>query len=170
MNNNRFLQLSGFALFLGLWLFTACSDQTKQNTANSSTANEEKAKSTATTTSTKTTALPVQRIQELVGMCNKAEYTMYNVGVTFETDGPQALSFFNYISPQIANETNCKKGNHDGGVVFKDPEGDIRMSIEFNVLNNCNRAVFKVDDKKYSQAINEAGLQFFGQILNMKPQ
>ena len=95
---------------------------------------------------------------------------MYNMGMTFETQSnKEVMRFLSYIKDEAADLSKCPKNKYDGSVVFKDPEGDIKMAMEFNVLNNCNRVVYEIDGKKISNPLSEYGLQFFNQVLGNRP-
>lgn len=110
------------------------------------------------------------KVAQIMSQCDKAEYLMYDMGMTFETQSNnEVMRFLSYIKDEPANVSQCKKNKYDGSVVFKDPEGDIKMAMEFNVLNNCNRVVYEIDGKKISNPLSEYGIQFFNQVLGNRP-
>ena len=145
-------------------LLSACNQSTET----------QKEESKSNTTSTGQTASsnfesPLPKVKELLSSCVKVEYLLYDLGISFETESnEEVMRFYSYIMNQPANVTNCKQGKYDGSVVFKDTNGDIKLGMEFNILNGCNRVSFPMDGKNYELPINEAGLGFFNQILNMR--
>jgi len=112
---------------------------------------------------------PLPKVAQLIAPCNKIEYMFYDYGISFESPSQnETRRFFSYIIDKPADTGNCKKGKYDGGIVFKDPEGDIKMEMEFNILKNCNRVVFNVDGKEYAHPLNEQGVGFFQKVLDMR--
>lgn len=110
------------------------------------------------------------KAQLILSQCDKVEFMMNNVGVTFETQGnSEVMRFFSYIMNKPADQSKCKKGTYDGGAVFKNPEGDIKMTMEFNISDTCNRVVFVLDGKEYAHPLNVAGTAFFKQVLGNTP-
>jgi len=134
--------------------------------------NRDSSKTNATSTNQTGTASfdsPLPKVKQLLTSCVKVEYLLYDLGISFETESnEEVMRFFSYIMNQPANVTNCKEGKYDGSVVFKDTNGDIKLGMEFNILNGCNRVSIPMDGKKYELPLNEAGLGFFNQILNMR--
>ncbi|QQS30164.1 MAG: hypothetical protein IPM47_04225 [Sphingobacteriales bacterium] len=112
---------------------------------------------------------PLPKVQQILANCVKVEYLLYDMGISFETESnEEVMRFFSYIMDQPANVTNCKPGKYDGSVVFKDNNGDIKLGMELNILNGCNRVSVPVEGKKYEMPLNENGLGFFNQILRMR--
>ncbi|OWY25905.1 hypothetical protein C7N43_33205 [Sphingobacteriales bacterium UPWRP_1] len=112
---------------------------------------------------------PMGKVNEILSGCVKVEYLLYNMGITFESESnEEVMRFYSYILDQPANTTNCKPGKYDGSVVFKDANGDIKLGMEFNILNGCARVSIPLNGKKYEQQMNENGLSFFNQVLRMK--
>ena len=112
---------------------------------------------------------PLPKVAAILQNCEKVEYVLYNFGVTFESPGKgEVARFFNYIMDEPATQAACKPNKHDGSVVFKDAEGDIKMGMEFSFLNGCERIFFDIDGQKYGQKMNEAGIGFFKQIISMQ--
>ncbi len=113
---------------------------------------------------------PMERLAMELADCVKVEYLMYNLGMTFESPSEtEAKRYYGYLVDQPANETNCKK-DYDGSIVFKNANGDIKMGMEFNLpqLSNCNRVMFQLDGKEYRVPYNQAGIQFFDQVLKLR--
>ena len=66
------------------------------------------------------------QVAQIMSQCDKAEYLMYNMGMTFETQSnKEVMRFLSYIKDEAADLSKCPKNKYDGSVVFKDPEGDI---------------------------------------------
>lgn len=134
--------------------------------------NSEKTKNNAETASPAAGAKyesPMGKVSEILSGCVKVEYLLYNMGITFESESnEEVMRFYSYILDQPANSTNCKPGKYDGSVVFKDANGDIKLGMEFNILNGCARVSIPLNGKKYEQQMNENGLSFFNQVLRMK--
>ena len=96
---------------------------------------------------------------------------MYDLGITFETNSTEeVMRFYSYILDQPANNAACKPGKFDGSIAFKDPNGDIKLGMEFNILSGCNRVSVRIDDKTHEMPLNDAGLSFFSRILRMRPK
>ena len=133
--------------------------------------NDKKSSGAATTTQSQSGKYesPMQQVSNILSGCVKVEYLMYNMGITFESESnEEVMRFYSYILDQPANETNCKPNKHDGSVVFKDANGDIKLGMEFNILNGCAKVSIPLDGKKYEQQMNENGISFFNQVLRMK--
>ena len=114
---------------------------------------------------------PLPKAAAILQNCEKVEYVLYNFGVTFESPGKgEVARFFSYIMDEPATQAACKPNKHDGSVVFKDAEGDIKMGMEFSFLNGCERVFFEIEGQKYGQKMSEAGVGFFNQIISMQQQ
>lgn len=154
--------------FLAILLLAACnqSSETGKQTADSNNPTQQQ----ATTTNTPyESVLPL--IRQILTRCDKVEYLMYDLGITFETNSTEeVMRFYSYILDQPANTANCKPGKFDGSIAFKDPNGDIKLGMEFNILSGCNRVSVRIDDKTHEMPLNDAGLSFFNQILRMRPK
>ncbi len=116
---------------------------------------------------------PRPQLAQVLAKANKVEYLLYNLGMTFESPSEtEAQRFYGYLLDQEADLTNCKGSNYDGSITFKNDEGDIVFGMEFNLpqLSNCNRVVFDLDGKKYQLPYNEQGINFYNQVLQLRPQ
>ncbi len=116
---------------------------------------------------------PRPQLAQVLSKASKVEYLLYNMGMTFESPSEtEAKRFYGYLMDVPADLTNCKGGNHDGSITFKNDEGDIVFGMEFNLpqLSNCNRVVFDLDGKKYQIPYNEQGVNFYNQVLQLRPQ
>ncbi|MGB0839622.1 MAG: hypothetical protein ACPGXL_05755 [Chitinophagales bacterium] len=112
---------------------------------------------------------PLPKLANIIAECTKVEYMLYDYGISFESPTPgDAGRFYSYLLNEAADESKCRKGQHDGGVVFKDDEGDIKMSMEINIFKECNRAVFEIQGKRYALPISDRGKAFFQQVMNMQ--
>ncbi|MGB1205966.1 MAG: hypothetical protein ACPG5B_09980 [Chitinophagales bacterium] len=132
--------------------------------------NKTKQSQQTTTTSASYTS-PLPKVVEILQNCEKVEYVLYNFGVTFESPGKgEVARFFSYIMDEPATQAACKNNKHDGSVVFKDAEGDIKMGMEFSFINGCERVYFEIEGQKYGQKMSEAGVGFFKQIISMQQQ
>lgn len=152
-----------------LSMLLACNSGNNTNGDNNSTAINNKTEQANQNSTTYQTPLPA--LAEVLQSCEKIEYVLYDFGITFESQSNnEVLRFFNYILDKPADETNCTKNKHDGSVVFKNTNGDIVLGMEFNVIKNCKRVVFTLDNKTYSQQMSEEGVAFFAQIVQMRNQ
>ena len=154
-----------FSLFFCSSLFwVACTTSTDKKTPT-------KSQKQTTTTAAATYSSPLPKAAEILQNCEKVEYVLYNFGVTFESPGRgEVARFFSYIMDEPATQAACKANKHDGSVVFKDAEGDIKMGMEFSFLKGCERVFFDIEGQKYGQKMSEAGVGFFKQIINMQQQ
>ena len=162
--NLIFMKKIFFTLFFCSSLFwLAC------NTTDKKTTDTKKEKQTTKAVAAYDSPLP--KAVAILQNCEKVEYVLYNFGVTFESPGRgEVARFFNYIMNEPATQAACKPNKHDGSVVFKDAEGDIKMGMEFSFLNGCERVFFDIEGQKYGQKMNEAGVGFFKQIISMQQQ
>jgi hypothetical protein len=136
---------------------------------NSENKKSDTKKDKSTTTAVATYDSPLPKVAAILQNCEKVEYVLYNFGVTFESPGKGEVGrFFSYIMDEPATQAACKPNKHDGSVVFKDAEGDIKMGMEFSFLNGCERVFFDIEGQKYGQKMSEAGLGFFKQIISMQ--
>ena len=130
-NNHLFFIL--LMMFL-IWMtgsFTACK--------NNSSANKQHKENTSKTNQTADKAA----LEPALSQCNKVEYMLYNQGISFESPNEgEVARFYAMLDNSLPDEASCPS-NYDGGIVFKNEEGDIKMEMEFNILNGCNRVVYK---------------------------
>ncbi|MEZ4887589.1 MAG: hypothetical protein R3E32_22845 [Chitinophagales bacterium] len=109
-----------------------------------------------------------KNLANILSQCQKVEYVLYDYGITFETESTNEMQrFFNFIQLEIANTKNCPT-NYDGGVVFKDLEGDIKMAMELNIVPECKQVVFSIDGKTYHQVFSDKGIELFKEIIRMR--
>lgn len=167
---SRFFILLLFVTFLG-----ACSsNQSDQNASkpNNGTGTAAPTSSNNTQATAAASEDPRPAIIEVLQGCTKVEYMVYDAGITFESESTnEVLRFFSYISNNVPG-TGCPPDKFDGNVVFKNAQGEIKVQLQFNLpaLSNCNRVTFKHKDKVYERTLDPNGLQFFGQVLNMRNQ
>ena len=160
-------------LFIGLLCCTvlgACNSDGKTDKKTDTKAKTEKPAAKAAEASTYESPLP--KLAEIVQQCSKVEYLLYNYGMSFESPSPdEPKRVYTYFIDEPAKETNCKK-DYDGSIIFKDAEGDIKLDFEFNIprASNCNRAVFKIEGKEYRLPMNDTGLRFFDQVMDLRDQ
>ncbi len=124
-------------------------------------------------TSSSTYESPMQKLGQILNECQLIQYQVYDLGISFESppDPRQGMRFYSQLLDQAADETKCKPGKYDGGIVFYDKDGKMRLEVEFNLPQlSCNRFVFKLDGKRYALPMNDQGLAFFGQVLKMRAQ
>jgi len=108
------------------------------------------------------------QLGKVISQCQKVEYILYDYGITFETQSTNEMQrFFNFIQLDIADISQCPS-SYNGGVVFKDIEGDIKMEMELNIVPECKRVVFKLDGKTYHQVFNDKGIELFKEIIRMR--
>lgn len=114
----------------------------------------------------------VPELAKILSECTKVEYMVYNAGITFESESNQeVMRFGSYITNYEPAPNACKTSDYDGGVVFKNADGNIKMSMQFNIpALSCNRITFKMGDKSYTRTLGQPGLDFFGQVLNLRNQ
>lgn len=116
------------------------------------------------------TPSPKIALQKALKDCQKVEYVLYNEGLTFETQGKGDIFRFNsFLEEEPNTNPQCPANNFDGGVVYKDGKGDIILSMDFNYLNGCMRAVFTLDGIKYNQKLSPQATAFFNQVSNQTP-
>lgn len=107
-------------------------------------------------------------VAKVLSSCQKVEYVLYNHGITFETQSINEMRrFFGYIKLDKANIEKCP-ASYDGGVVFKDMEGDIKMAMELNILPECQRVVFNINGQTYHQVLDDKGIHLFNEIIRMR--
>lgn len=111
---------------------------------------------------------PFEPMRKTLADAFKTEYVVYGPGVTFETEGNDALRFATFITDTPADLSNCS-ANYDGGVVYKNKKGDIILAMDFNYLPPCNRIVFTIDGKTYKQKLSPDAMNFFAQFTKMEP-
>ena len=112
---------------------------------------------------------PLDEVKQVLLECVKVEYLLYDYGISFESEGQRSVGqFFAYIVDSPADESKCPKGQHDGAVVFKNADGDIKLSMEINIFKGCNRLVFTINDKRHALLLNDQGIGFFNQVLQMR--
>ena len=108
------------------------------------------------------------QLGKVISQCQKVEYILYDYGITFETQSTNEMQrFFNFIQLDIADISKCPS-SYNGGVVFKDIEGDIKMEMELNIVPECKRVVFKLDGKTYHQVFSDKGIDLFKEIIRMR--
>ena len=157
--------------FLLVGLF-ACQNADKQTAKKTDT----KAKTTANTNQPVAKAGAINPdikplLQRLLPQCQKIEYVFYKQGMSFSTevgDPKNVLAYYNYISDQEVAKHNCK---YDGGAVFRGPEGDIVMTVDFVLLDNkCKSFVLTAEGKSYYQKIEDAGMKHLMFFYNIDQQ
>lgn len=115
---------------------------------------------------------PRASVAEILRTCSKVEYMVYDAGITFESEGSnEVLRFLSYITNDIPG-SGCPPEKYDGNAVFKNAQGEIKFQVQFNLpaVSNCNRVIFKHNNQTYDRTIDQNGIQFFGQVLNMRNQ
>lgn len=173
------MQLKSLLIVLSLssLLFTACQQETSTNKEAATTQTESKTKTTASTPNKidpesipEGTKEVIRGLLNILQHCSKVEYMLYKAGLSFESEGkPEVIRFLGYIDAKIADESKCGS-DYDGGVVFKDDEGDIKLEMDFNITGTCNRVVFKLDETRHAYMMNKKGADFFKQVLNNMQQ
>lgn len=107
-------------------------------------------------------------LAQVLSQCQKVEYVLYDYGITFETQSANEMHrFFKFIQLEIADTQKCPS-KYDGGVVFKDLEGDIKMAMELNIVPECKQVVFQLDGKTYHQVFSDKGIDLFKEIIKMR--
>ncbi len=125
-------------------------------------------KAATSTTSAKIDSSVLLDLAKILSQCQKVEYVLYEYGITFETQSVNEMQrFFNFIQLEIADTKNCPS-KYDGGVVFKDIEGDIKMAMELNILPECKQVVFNLNNKTYHQVFSDKGIDLFKEIIKMR--
>jgi len=174
------MQLKSLLIVLSLssLLFTACQQENsskKEVTTSISTENKTTA-TNSTTNKIDPESIPegtkevIRGLLNILQHCSKVEYMLYKAGLSFESEGkPEVIRFLGYIDAKIADESKCGS-DYDGGVVFKDDEGDIKLEMDFNITGTCNRVVFKLDGTRHAYMMNKKGADFFKQVLNNMQQ
>ncbi len=169
MNTRKIYLL--LSVFYALWIIACTSGEQKSgdNVSPNSTRQQPNA---STADNPAVSHDPRPDVAPVLQQCVKVEYALFDLGITFESQSNQeVMRFFSYISNTPAN-ASCPKEKYDGGIVFKDANGDIKADMLFNLpaVSNCNRVRMKHDGKNYDVTLDNNGLAFFGQILNLREQ
>lgn len=107
-------------------------------------------------------------LAKILSKCQKVEYVLYSYGITFETQSTNEMQrFFNFIQLEKADTQKCP-ADYDGGVVFKDIEGDIKMAMELNIVPECKQVVFTLNGETYHQVFSDEGIDLFKEIIKMR--
>lgn len=152
-------------------LFSVACNQAGQHQAENGT-NNTHGSATATSSNPAASHDPRPDIAPILQQCVKVEYALFDLGITFESQSNQeVMRFFSYVSSTPAN-ASCPKEKYDGGIVFKDNNGDIKADMLFNLpgLSQCNRVRIKQDGKEYDVTLDNNGIAFFDQILKLREQ
>jgi hypothetical protein len=165
-----------FAFTVLVGLLGACHsnqlDPNAQKPANGTTATTPSAATNTATAPTAGTQDSRGEVMAVLNNCTKVEYMVYDAGITFESESnAEVLRFFSYVSSNPPS-AGCPVDKYDGNAVFKNAQGEIKMQLQFNLpaLSNCNRIMFTVNGTRYDLSLDANGLQFFGQVLNMRNQ
>ena len=136
----------------------------------SGTTTKDSAATKMVSTPSKIDSSVLQNVANVLSKCQKVEYVLYDYGVTFETQSTNEMQrFFSFIQLDIADTQKCPS-KYDGGVVFKDIEGDIKMAMELNISEDCKRVVFEIGGKTYHQVFSDKGIELFEEIIRMRQQ
>ena len=156
-----------------LLLLGACQSNTPASDAsNTATTSTTPPPAAATTTTDSRQGDPRAAIAELLRTCSKVEYMVYDAGITFESEGSnEVLRFLSYITNNPPG-SGCPSEKYDGNAVFKNAKGEIQFQVQFNLpaVSSCNRVMFKFKDQSYLRTLDQNGIGFFGQVLNMRNQ
>lgn len=114
-------------------------------------------------------------LQQVLPQCNVVELVFFVKGMAMstETRGANAInSFYTYIEPnELVRKPDCNYDNFEGGAVFRSPAGDIKMTLDFVVQNKaCQFVKVIIDKKTYYKNLNEAGVRYFNQFMNLRPE
>ncbi len=157
VNMKYFYSILLASIFLTL-IFASCQSESSKSSAESKTV----------ATPTRIDSSVLHAVAKVLSECQKVEYVLYNHGITFETQSVKEMRrFFNYIRLEKANLEKCPT-SYDGGVVFKDMEGDIKMAMELNIVPECKRVVFNINNQTYHQVFDDKGIELFKEIIRMR--
>jgi len=156
-------------LFVTILCFYSCQNGSGSKTANKETKTAENSKNAQTAQAAGKVNTEIKAVlQELLPLCEKVEYVFYKQGMSFstETQGQQAtLSYYNFVSDVEAPKHNCK---YDGGAVFRSPEGDIVLTIDFVLRDpKCKSFVVTAKNKTYHQKMEDVGYKYLMQFADL---
>lgn len=151
-----------------LFGLSACqnSGKTGAKTNNNTTA----PKNTAVTQAAAKTNPDIKPLLErLLPKVEKVEYVFYKKGMSFstETSGKNSiLPYFNFISDQEMPDRSCT--TFDGGAVFRAPEGDIVLTVDFIISDQkCKSFVVTAENKAYYQQMDKSGYEYLMRFYNI---
>ena len=155
-------------MFVSILCFSSCQNGSSSKSADAKTKTKTVETKAAAQAPGKINAEIKGVLQELLPKCEKVEYVFYKEGMSFstETSGQQAtLSYYNFISDEEVAKHNCK---YDGGAVFRSPDGDIVLTVDFVLFDTkCKSFVVTANNKTYYQKIDDTGYKYLLQFANL---
>ncbi len=96
------------------------------------------------------------------------EFQFYDEGISSETESKEQIAqFVFFLTNQPPVKKNC---DFDGGITFKDGEGNIAATIDYAVKKGCNWANLTLDGKSSDHQFTDAGMNFLKQLLSVQAQ